>query len=250
MLLPSQRRLIERVFRAKVYDSYGHMEGTVAASECPHGSLHINPEYGVLELVDKSPSDESPAGKGPAEQSPDFGRCGCSRPSSVRTIRKRFHPAAGFQGGYERTSLHGGDSGPFQWHDAPPDGELAGNGDRRGRHGDHRPAARGGPPGVLRVDGKDLWWPDYPGNKMFSSLGIPQAYQQNIGKAEANRRPFRHRSPTLSSGPTPASRHAAARPFDSRSNPAYVSVPRSSMMAARSPKRAAPRATAVPKDIP
>jgi hypothetical protein len=30
---------------------------------------------------------------------------------------------------------------------------------------------RGGPPGVLRVDGKDLWWPDYPGNKMFNSLG-------------------------------------------------------------------------------
>ncbi|MEV4518568.1 pyridoxamine 5'-phosphate oxidase family protein [Dactylosporangium sp. NPDC049525] len=30
---------------------------------------------------------------------------------------------------------------------------------------------RGGPRGFLRVDGGDLWWPDYPGNNMFNSLG-------------------------------------------------------------------------------
>ncbi|GAB3826313.1 pyridoxamine 5'-phosphate oxidase family protein [Dactylosporangium cerinum] len=30
---------------------------------------------------------------------------------------------------------------------------------------------RGGPHGFLRVDGDDLWWPDYPGNNMFNSLG-------------------------------------------------------------------------------
>ena len=58
MLLPPQRRLIEDVFHAKVLDSYGHMERTVAISECPAGGLHVNPEYGVLELEDKvwSPS--------------------------------------------------------------------------------------------------------------------------------------------------------------------------------------------------
>ncbi len=54
-LLPSQRRLIEEVFHGKVYDSYGHMERTVAISECPQGGFHINPEYGVLELVEKTP---------------------------------------------------------------------------------------------------------------------------------------------------------------------------------------------------
>lgn len=30
---------------------------------------------------------------------------------------------------------------------------------------------RGGPPGFVRVAGRELWWPDYPGNNMFLSLG-------------------------------------------------------------------------------
>ena len=30
---------------------------------------------------------------------------------------------------------------------------------------------RGGPPGFVRVSGRGLWWPDYPGNNMFNSLG-------------------------------------------------------------------------------
>lgn len=30
---------------------------------------------------------------------------------------------------------------------------------------------KGGSPGFVRVDGDDLWWPDYAGNNMFNSLG-------------------------------------------------------------------------------
>lgn len=30
---------------------------------------------------------------------------------------------------------------------------------------------RGGTPGFVRVDDSQLWWPDYPGNNMFNSLG-------------------------------------------------------------------------------
>ncbi|WP_329129492.1 pyridoxamine 5'-phosphate oxidase family protein [Streptomyces sp. NBC_01476] len=30
---------------------------------------------------------------------------------------------------------------------------------------------RGGSPGFVRIDGDDLWWPDYAGNNMFNSLG-------------------------------------------------------------------------------
>ena len=30
---------------------------------------------------------------------------------------------------------------------------------------------RGGPPGFLRVEDGELWWPDYPGNNMFTSFG-------------------------------------------------------------------------------
>jgi hypothetical protein len=30
---------------------------------------------------------------------------------------------------------------------------------------------KGGLPGFVRVDGPDLWWPDYAGNNLFNSLG-------------------------------------------------------------------------------
>jgi predicted pyridoxine 5'-phosphate oxidase superfamily flavin-nucleotide-binding protein len=30
---------------------------------------------------------------------------------------------------------------------------------------------KGGQPGFVRVDGSDLWWPDYAGNNMFNSMG-------------------------------------------------------------------------------
>lgn len=30
---------------------------------------------------------------------------------------------------------------------------------------------RGGNPGFVRVDGDRIWWPDYPGNNMFNTLG-------------------------------------------------------------------------------
>jgi phenylacetate-CoA ligase len=56
MLLPYQRKMIEQVFHCRVLDSYGHLERTVAISECPEGGLHVNPEYGVLEFVERPPS--------------------------------------------------------------------------------------------------------------------------------------------------------------------------------------------------
>jgi uncharacterized protein len=37
----------------------------------------------------------------------------------------------------------------------------------RGKDASHR----GGPAGFVRVDGNQLWWPDYPGNNMFNSFG-------------------------------------------------------------------------------
>jgi phenylacetate-CoA ligase len=65
MLAERQRQTIEQVFNTKVYDSYGHMERTVAISQCPHGGFHINPEYGILELVDRRPLEsQEPATPG------------------------------------------------------------------------------------------------------------------------------------------------------------------------------------------
>ncbi|GAB4008977.1 pyridoxamine 5'-phosphate oxidase family protein [Nocardioides ultimimeridianus] len=34
---------------------------------------------------------------------------------------------------------------------------------------------RGGAPGFVRVDGDRVWWPDYPGNNLFNSLGNLQS---------------------------------------------------------------------------
>ena len=54
-LLPAYRTVIERTFHCRALDSYGHMERTVAVSECPEGGYHVNAEYGILELADVGP---------------------------------------------------------------------------------------------------------------------------------------------------------------------------------------------------
>lgn len=58
VLTEKYRNLIERVFNCPVLDSYGHMERTVAISQCTSGGYHINSDYGVMELVDRHPSSE------------------------------------------------------------------------------------------------------------------------------------------------------------------------------------------------
>lgn len=51
-LLPQYREAIERTFSCKVLDSYGHMERSIAISQCSDGGYHVNSEYGILELGD------------------------------------------------------------------------------------------------------------------------------------------------------------------------------------------------------
>ena len=57
---PTSAGRSSRFSDCKVYDSYGHMERTVAVSECPEGGLHINPEYGILEMVERVPVAPQP----------------------------------------------------------------------------------------------------------------------------------------------------------------------------------------------
>jgi phenylacetate-CoA ligase len=56
-LNPRHRAFLEEVFQSPVLDSYGHMERTVAISQCPRGGYHLNLDYGVLELVDLQPAN-------------------------------------------------------------------------------------------------------------------------------------------------------------------------------------------------
>ncbi|MDF1523564.1 MAG: hypothetical protein P1P87_12225, partial [Trueperaceae bacterium] len=51
-LLPHQRAMIGDVFRCPVRDSYGMSEIVAAASECEHGSMHVWPDAGVIEVLE------------------------------------------------------------------------------------------------------------------------------------------------------------------------------------------------------
>jgi len=59
-LYRDHRLEIEEAFQAKVFDYYGHAERAVTASECEHGNMHVNQEYGVLEIA----QGEQPAAAG------------------------------------------------------------------------------------------------------------------------------------------------------------------------------------------
>lgn len=57
-LYPHQRELIAERFGATVMDMYGMAERVALATECEFGSMHVNPDYSYVELVD---SDGKPA---------------------------------------------------------------------------------------------------------------------------------------------------------------------------------------------
>jgi phenylacetate-CoA ligase len=48
-----QRELIKQRFAARVMDMYGMAERVAFATECEEGSLHLNPDYSCVELVDE-----------------------------------------------------------------------------------------------------------------------------------------------------------------------------------------------------
>ena len=58
-LTPEIRSTIEQTFQCPLLDCYGHMERTVCIAQCPEGSYHILSDYGLLELVDRTPLPES-----------------------------------------------------------------------------------------------------------------------------------------------------------------------------------------------
>lgn len=50
-LTDETRALIESAFACRVFDHYGSAEMVALVTQCDHGSYHVNPEYGVLELL-------------------------------------------------------------------------------------------------------------------------------------------------------------------------------------------------------
>lgn len=53
-LFDHQRETMNRAFACRTYDQYGCGEMAVFATECPSGRLHLNPEYGIVEVVDET----------------------------------------------------------------------------------------------------------------------------------------------------------------------------------------------------
>lgn len=49
-----QRQVIETAFECKIYDQYGSAEMAAFICQCKEGSYHINPEYGIIEVLDKN----------------------------------------------------------------------------------------------------------------------------------------------------------------------------------------------------
>ena len=58
VLSSSYRKEITSVLQSPLLDSYGHMERTVAISQCLEGGYHVNSDYGVMELVDPIPAPD------------------------------------------------------------------------------------------------------------------------------------------------------------------------------------------------
>ncbi len=61
-LYPHQRERIGRAFGCAVRDTYGMAEQVTAASECRHGSLHLWPEVGILEILGDDSQETAPGG--------------------------------------------------------------------------------------------------------------------------------------------------------------------------------------------
>lgn len=54
-LFESKRKVIENIFKCKVFDYYGLAERVIWGTECSHHSCkHLNMDYGITEIVDES----------------------------------------------------------------------------------------------------------------------------------------------------------------------------------------------------
>ncbi len=47
------KTVLRQAFRARAYEEYGCVENCVLATECEQGRLHVNSDFGILEIVDE-----------------------------------------------------------------------------------------------------------------------------------------------------------------------------------------------------
>jgi phenylacetate-CoA ligase len=59
------RRTLEDVYRTRVFEEYGSIENCALATECERGSLHVHPDFGIVEIVqpDGTPAEPGRTGE-------------------------------------------------------------------------------------------------------------------------------------------------------------------------------------------
>lgn len=65
-LTPEMRQLFKEVYGCKTYDSYSGVEACGLISECEHGSLHVSPDAGIIEILDAKGNHVIPGETGEA----------------------------------------------------------------------------------------------------------------------------------------------------------------------------------------
>lgn len=58
------RVTLRETFRARAYEEYGSVENCVLATECEYGSLHVNPDFGIVEIIDEHGEPVPPGREG------------------------------------------------------------------------------------------------------------------------------------------------------------------------------------------
>lgn len=61
-LTTEMKATIQDAFHARAFEEYGAVENCMLATECEHGCLHVNPDFGVMEIVDDD-GNPVPAGR-------------------------------------------------------------------------------------------------------------------------------------------------------------------------------------------
>lgn len=59
-LTDSMRETFQRMYQCKTFDSWSGLEACGLVSECEHGSLHISPDLGLIELLDEAGNPVKP----------------------------------------------------------------------------------------------------------------------------------------------------------------------------------------------
>lgn len=59
-LYEPQRRAIERAFHCRVFDLYGSSEVQNIAAECPHGGMHVNSDFCIVEVDQTAVAEAKP----------------------------------------------------------------------------------------------------------------------------------------------------------------------------------------------